>query len=57
MPKQFFTNTEVSEILRCSQSTLLRRRKLRRNFPQPVRAGQRLLWTPEQLVKAMLLLD
>lgn len=57
MPKQFFTNTEVSEILRCSQSTLLRRRKLSRSFPQPVRAGQRLLWTPEQLVKAMLLLD
>ncbi len=27
MPKQFFTNTEACKILRCSESTLLRRLK------------------------------
>lgn len=57
MPKQFFTNTEASEILRCSMSTLLRRRRAKRHFPQPLRVGQRLLWSPEQLVQAMILLN
>ncbi|CAB5724735.1 Uncharacterised protein [Pseudomonas aeruginosa] len=57
MPKQFFTNTEASEILRCSKSTLLRRRRAKRHFPQPLRVGQRLLWSPEQLVQAMILLN
>lgn len=56
MPKQFFTNTEASEILRRSESTLLRRRKDKPNFPQPLRIGKRLLWTSEQLVHAMMLL-
>jgi len=47
---------EAGEILRCSESTLLRRRKAVRRFPQPFRAGQHLLWTSEQLVRGMLLL-
>lgn len=51
-----FTNTEASEILRCSENTLLRRRKGTRRFPQPIRVGQRLLWTSKQLVQAMMLL-
>lgn len=56
MPKQFFTNTEASEILRCSENTLLRWRKDTPHFPRPLRIGQRLLWTSEQLVHAMMLL-
>lgn len=57
MPKTFLTNAELCEILRCSHSTLWRMRRDIPGFPHPYRLRRRLLWSTEQVVKAMALVS
>lgn len=54
--KPFLTNTELCQLLRCSQTTLWRLRRTIPGFPQPFRIGRRLLWSHDQVEQAISLI-